>query len=75
MLHTPSAPWRTTCQVSSEPLDDFGSPPVLLLASQDIAADAPIKQHQFAVDGQCRPDLGCPDAFFEVAQEPFVSLS
>ena len=56
-------------KVGSELINNLGSPALLLLPLQDVAADLPIQQHQFAVDRKGGAELGLPDAFFQAAEE------
>ena len=51
-------------QIVGQPVDDLGAPSLACLPGQDIAADLPVEQHQFAVDRQRRPLLGVMDTVF-----------
>jgi hypothetical protein len=51
-----------------QPLDHFGAPALRALARQNVAADVPVEQHQFAVHRQRGALLGGVDAAFEVGQ-------
>ncbi|MOA08030.1 hypothetical protein D3C78_1277640 [compost metagenome] len=49
-----------------QPLDHLGPPALLCLPGQNIVADLPVEQHQFAVYRQRGALLGAMDAAFEV---------
>ena len=55
-------------QILCQPLNHLGTPVLAALASEDIAANLPIKQHQFAIDRQRRALLGGVNACFEFGQ-------
>jgi hypothetical protein len=56
-------------QIVSEAIDDLGPPPFGVLTLKNVPADRPVQQDQFPVDGQGGPNLGAPDARFELLQE------
>ena len=47
-----------TSEVSRQPVNDAGTPPLCRLASEDVAADAPIQQDQLLVDSDGGAELG-----------------
>ena len=55
-------------QVMRQPLDDLGTPTLGRLTSQDVAADLPLQQHQFAVHRQRRALLCGVDAGLQLGQ-------
>ena len=61
-------------QVCGKAFNDLGAPPGLILPLQDLAADLPVEQNQFTIDGERCPELGLPDALFQPAKEVFVTL-
>ena len=48
-------------KISGQPLDDCGSPAFLRLPREDVAADLPIEQDEFPVDGGRRAQARFPD--------------
>src|SRR5713226_5819673 len=61
-------------QIGCQPVDNLCAPTLLFLPSQNVSADAPVKQYQLPIDGQRSADLSVPDSVFQVLQERFVSL-
>jgi len=55
-------------QVLRQPFDDLGAPAYAALPIEDVAADLPVQQHQFAVDRQRRPLLGGVDAGLQLGE-------
>ena len=43
---------KRSAQVGGEAIDHLGAPTGLLLARQDVAADAPVQEHELAVHGE-----------------------
>ena len=44
-------------QVGGQAVDDLGPQPSSLLPAEDVAADLPVQQDEFAVDREGGPDL------------------
>jgi hypothetical protein len=61
-------------QVDRQAVDHLRAPAVFLLARQDIPADLPVEQHQFAVHGERCADLGVSNALLQIAQKLRVTL-
>lgn len=59
-------------EIAGEPVDDLGAPAGLALAGEDIAADLPVEQNQFAVGRQGRAHLCVLDALLEGAKKVVV---
>ena len=57
-----------------QPLDYLGAPALLSLPGQDVTANLPVEQHQFAVYRQRGALLSSVDAFFEVGQPVAVAF-
>jgi hypothetical protein len=55
-------------QVFGKLVNNFGTPALCLLPLQNVAADVPVQQNQFAVDGQRGALLGGLDALLEIGK-------
>ena len=56
-------------KVGRQAVDDLGAPAFAILPLDDFPADVPVEANQFPAGGHCRPDLGSPDAIFQVFQQ------
>lgn len=56
-------------QVHGQPVDDLGAPALGRLPGQDVLADGPVEQHQFAVDGHRGAQPGSADALLDVREQ------
>jgi len=63
-LHLREGAW----EVASQTIDHLRPPALTVLAGQNIAANLPIKRHQFTVDHQSRPLLSSMDAILQFRQ-------
>ncbi len=50
-------------------INDFRSPALASLPSEDVPSDRPVEQDQFAVDGQCGAYPGAADAGLKLLEK------
>jgi len=60
-------------QVLREPVDHLRSPPLMLLAAQDVAAELPVQQHHLPVGGDGRARLRLSDALLHRGEPALVA--
>src|SRR6516162_1033064 len=61
-------------QIGCQPVNDLGSPAVLLLPGEDVSSDAPVQQHKLTVDSERGSNLGGSDSLLQLLQERLVSF-
>jgi len=59
-------------EVGGEAVNDLSSPALFSLAGQDVAANAPIQQDEFQVNGQGGAELGGPHSLLEGFEKDVV---
>ena len=64
---------KLAAKVGCDALDDFGPPALFLHSPGDVPADAPVKQNQFAVDGERGAYLRRSHSLLDVANQFLVA--
>jgi hypothetical protein len=71
--HVPEAPWaeplntgKLGAEILGKPVNHLRSPAFGLLPVQDVAANRPVQQNEFPVDGKRGAHLGGADALLDV---------
>ena len=60
-------------KIFGQPIYDFGNPAGQALPFKDVTAE-PVKQNEFAIDGERRFQPGVLDALFQIAEEFFAAI-
>jgi hypothetical protein len=62
-------PRELVLEIVGQSVDHPGPPSLGPLPGEDVPPDRPVEQNQLAVDGERGPNLGAPDAGFELLKE------
>jgi len=60
-------------QILCEPVNDFGSPTLRLLAGKNIPANRPVQQDQFSINGEAGPKLRRADSLLNCFEERWIT--
>ena len=78
--HVTEVPWaepfdsrELSLQIMSQPVDNLAAPLLGRKPLAQVPADRPIEEDQLPVHGEGGPDLGGPDAAFELLKELLVA--
>ncbi len=62
-------------KIYGEPIDDAATPPLGVLACQDLAADAPVEQNEFSVNSNSCLEARCSDSLLKLGKESGVTVA
>ncbi len=61
--------WELNLEIVSEAIDDFRSPSLSLLPSEDLSANGPVEQDQLTANGKGCPKLSGMNSLLELLKE------